>query len=366
MTLIKEIVSKGNERDQYKPSESTSELIKRYGVEPSKLIKLNANENLFLSRGFQQRIVKLATSKVDPRLYPLEDGRLEREIAFYLKVAPKAIVLGNGSDQLIELLVYTLLREDDEIVAINPTFGMYRRAAGIKRATYKPVDLNPNFTLDEDRLLDAVSPETRMIVVCNPNNPTGNQFEKTKLVKILESFDGLVVVDEAYVEYADYSMVRVTRKYPNLVTLRTFSKAFGLAGVRLGYAVMSEELAASIKKVYQMPYTVSELSQEIGLQALKKRKTVVDNVKKTLRMRKWLYNKLSFLKGVKVYNSYTNFLLFSTSKTADEVYSGLLRRGVLIRRFGKILEDENCLRVTVAPLREMNRFLEALMEVLEC
>jgi histidinol-phosphate aminotransferase len=359
VTWLKEVIARGREAPEYKLGTARS------GVQPSDLVKLNANENLFLSKSYQQRLVKKAVTRVDPRVYPTEDGRLEGMLAGNLDVAPDCIVLGNGSDQLIELIVYTLLRERDELVAIEPTFSMYRKAAGIQGVAYNSVPLYSDFCLNEDRLLEAVTSKTRMMVVCNPNNPTGNQFEESQLIKILESFKGLMVVDEAYVEYADYSMACKTEDYPNLVILRTFSKAYGLAGIRLGYALMNPELALAIRRAYQMPYTVSELSQEIGVQALKSRQIVMDTVNKAIRMREWLYRKLNILKDVKVYDSDSNFLLFSTGKPSDEVYSGLLSRGVMVRRFGKLLNEENCLRVTVAPRKMMDRFLEALREVLE-
>ena len=351
-------------KETYAPGDSLSEISVRYGIPPSEIVKLNANENLFLSKSFQQGLVKEASCRVDPRLYPSEDGRLESELGSYMDVDPESIILGNGSDQLIELLVYTLLKEGDEVVAINPTFSMYRRAAEIRRVDYSSVDLNLDFSLDADRLLDAVTPKTRMMVICNPNNPTGNQFNKEKIIHIMETFDGILVLDEAYVEYANYSMARKAKCFSNVLILRTFSKAFGLAGIRLGFAVANTELATAIKRHCQMPYAVSEISQEIGLHALRNRSTVMDSVLKTVETREWLYRKLNTMEGVKAFESDTNFLLFNTPRPSEEVYHDLLRQGVIIRRFGEVLGHENCLRVTVAPRRELTRFLKALKEAL--
>ena len=364
MSWIEETVRKAETGGTYKPGETLSEYSPGTGVQSSELVKLNANENTFLSKEYQQRLVKMAAERVDPRLYPSEDGRLERRLESILDVESGSIVLGNGSDQLIELLVYTLLKEGDEIVAVNPTFSMYRRAAEIQGVAYRPVDLYPDFSLNVEGLLEAVTPNARMMVICNPNNPTGNQFDEEKILQILESFDGLLVVDEAYVDYADYTMAGKTEGYSNLVVLRTFSKAYGLAGIRLGYVVVNVRLAAALKGYFQMPYTVSELTQEIGLEALKNQEAVMDSVNKTIEMRDWLYKSMSVLPGVKVFDSDTNFLLFTTPKPSKDVYYSLLERGVMIRRFDRIMEHENCLRVTIGPKKDLTRFLEALKEAL--
>jgi len=350
---------------EYKPGETIAELAERIGVDPSSILKLNANENLFLSKRLQRKVVSDALSGLDPRLYPDEGEQLEKELGAYLDVDPDSIIVGNGSDQLIELIIYSTLQSGDEVIAINPTFSMYRRAVKIRGAVYKAVDLNEDFSLDSGKMLEAVSDRTKLMIICNPNNPTGNQFREESISELINGFEGLIILDEAYIEFALSSMVRETEKYPNLVVLKTFSKAFGLAGVRLGYAVTNPQLTSVLKSMYQMPYNVSQISRQIGSQVLKNKLEIMDSVDEAVKIREWLYTQLSRIPGVRVFDSDTNFILFNTPVDADKVYQKLLSKGIIIRKFGKILDYDNCLRVTVAPLQFMEAFLKGLKEALE-
>ena len=350
---------------EYKPGETIGELAERIGIDPSSILKLNANENLFLSKRLQRKVVSDALNSLDPRLYPDEEEQLEKDLGAYLDVDPESIIVGNGSDQLIELIIYSILESGDEVVAINPTFSMYRRAVKIRGAFYKTVDLDDDFSLNSGRMLEAVTDRTKLMVICNPNNPTGNQFKEESIRDLITGFDGLVILDEAYIEFALSSMVRETEKYENLFVLRTFSKAFGLAGVRLGYAVTNPQLASVLKSRYQMPYNVSQISRMIGSQILKNKLEVMDSVDEAVKIREWLHTQLSRIPGVRVFDSDTNFILFNTQVDADKVYQKLLSKGIIIRKFGEILGYENCLRVTVAPMQQMEAFLTPLREVLK-
>jgi histidinol-phosphate aminotransferase len=201
------------------------------------------------------------------------------------------------------------------------------------------------------------------LYLCSPNNPTGNQLEQSEVEALIEEFAGIVMVDEAYGEYADYSVVPLINKYENLVVLRTFSKAFGLAGLRLGYAVANPTLAKAINKI-PAPYAINVVTLTMGRKLLENVSVVREAVAALKAERGKLINGLNEIKGVEAFDSRANFALFNTSKPYEDVYLSLLKKGVIIKKLGKLLEYENCLRVTVG-LPEMNvKLLNALKEYL--
>ena len=171
-------------------------------------------------------------------------------------------------------------------------------------------------------------------------------------------------MDEAYADYADYSLLNDSREYGNVVILRTFSKAYGLAGIRLGYAVTNEQLSQFIKTRYQMPYAVSQLTMEIGIQLLKKQSVIMNAVKETKKVKAWLTKRLNGIDGIQAFKSETNFVLFNLPINAEKIYSYLLEKGIIVRKYGRILTYPNCLRVTVAPKPILEKFIDSLIEVL--
>ena len=328
------------------------------------VVKLDANENLFLPKEFMQNMIVEAARSCDPRLYPQDETSILKEaLAEVLAVQPWQLVVASGGDQVIELLVSSMLREGDEVVAVSPTFSMYPRFAAIRRLRYRPVELGPGFALDPAKVLDAVSPETGMIVLCNPNNPTGNQFKMEAVLDLVEGFSGPVLVDEAYAEYGEYSLAGEAAERENLIVLRTFSKAYGLAGMRLGYAVTNTRLAQVLNERYLPPFPVSSLTLWAGISVLRNRDKVEAAVREAKEERKRLIEALNGLPGVQAFPSATNFVLFNTEKPYTEVYEGLNRHGVRVRMIGKVLGCDDCLRVTVAPTREATEFLRVLEEV---
>lgn len=329
-------------------------------------VKLDSNENLFLPREFMQNIVFEAAGSCDPRLYPQNETAILREaIAEALKVQPGQLVVASGGDQVIEVLVSSMLRPGDEVVAVSPTFSMYPRFAAMKHLGYTPVELDPGFALNPARVLEAVSPKTGMIVVCNPNNPTGNQFELEAVQELVDGFSGPVLVDEAYAEYGEYSLAGEAAEKENLILLRTFSKAYGLAGMRLGYSVANTRLAETLSGRCMPPFPVSSLSLWAGIIMLRNRDKVEEAVREAKEMRSRLVESLNELPGVQAFPSATNFVLFNTDEPYMEVYDGLRRRGVLVRSIGKVPGFDDCLRVTVAPRKEAAVFLDALKEVMK-
>ena len=328
-------------------------------------LKLDANENLFIPKGFIRRMVAEALKEYDPRLYPQDENIImKNELAETLSVKPSQLVIASGSDDVIELLFSSILRDSQEIVAVSPTFSMYPRFAAVRRLKYRAVELGPGFTLDSAKVLEAVSSETGMVALCNPNNPTANQFEKEDVMELVDGYDCLVVVDEAYAEYSEYSLAGEAAERENLVVLRTFSKAYGLAGMRLGYAVANERLAQILEERYLPPFPVSGLTLRTGVNVLRNLYMVEAAVKETKEERRRLIESLNRLLGVKAFPSATNFVLFNTEKPHVEVYDDLSKRDVLVRCIGAVPGYDDCLRVTVAPRKEARRFLGALEEAM--
>ena len=363
---LHEFYEASKDLEAYSPGETPEELAIRLGKRRSEVVKLDANENLFLPHDKMQEILREVAEETDPRLYPSGESRRIREaLGLYLGVSPKQIVLGAGGDQLIVLLLRALLRAGDELLAIDPTFSVYGLTARTMGVGYRTANLGKGFSLNLEDVLSAVSPKTRILVLCSPNNPTGNQFARDEVLRLAERFRGLVVVDEAYVEYADYSLAEEVAGIDNMLILRTFSKAFGLAGLRLGYAVSNAEFAGVLNDRYQMTYPVSSISLKAGLVMLERISDVRASVEAAKRERAWLIDQLNSMEGVTAYASDTNFVLFSLARDYEEVYRGLLKRGVIIRKIGSIPEvAHGCLRVTLAPREKLERFLVALKEVL--
>jgi len=349
--------------ESYRPRSSIDELATKLGLEKGKIVKLNSNENLFLEDRFMKDILQKALNLTDPRLYPQsEEDLLKNKIAELNRIDPSQVVICSGGDHAIELL-FSLPNISKAVTVVTPTFSIYPRVALQRSINLKEAHLNPDFSLNVNRTLRFAS-DSSLIVICNPNNPTGNQFPKEKLIQIIEGFEGLVLVDEAYQEYANYSLNELVSSYENLVVLRTFSKAYGLAGLRLGYLITNETLAGIIREKFMMPYPVSNLVLNSGLEMLRNLTVVMNAIEKTKFTRDWLINKLNQINSVHAYSSNTNFVLFSTKKSYTEVYEALLQEGIIIRKQGRLLDVDNCLRVTVAPREIMVRFLKKLEEIM--
>jgi histidinol-phosphate aminotransferase len=338
------------------------QLSNRLRVPTEGVLKLDANENLFLPRDLVKAVLCEAIAECDPRLYPSGEGdELRGALADYLRVRESQIVLGAGGDQIIDLVIDSLA-EGDELLAVTPTFSMYKATAAKKSVRFNPIEIDGNFALDDEAVLSKASESSRMLVICSPNNPTANQFDKKDVLGLVEEFPGLVLVDEAYGEYAPYTLVGETESYENLMLLKTFSKAFGLAGLRMGYAVANVRLAEVLNTCYQMPYPLSSVALRAGVKILKKLNTVVESVEDTKAERIRLIRELNGIRGVTVFSSDANFVLFDVGDDFDEVYNRLLDRGIMVRRIGRVLDYPGCLRVTVAPRPAMERFLAALKE----
>ncbi len=278
-------------------------------------------------------------------------------------VAPEKIFLGNGSDEAIDLPYRIFCRPGiDNVVAIEPTYGMYSVCAAINDIDYRPVLLDDNYQMHADSLLQACDENTKLIWLCSPNNPSGNNMKREEVVKVLDNFDGIVIVDEAY---SDFSNQRTFREdldlYPNLIVLNTMSKAWGCAAIRLGMAFARKEIIDLFNKV-KYPYNVNALTQKQALEALSDPFETVKWVKTLLLERQRMIQAFSELPTcVKVYPTDANFFLAKMTD-AQVIYQYLVEKGIIVRNRTKVSLCHNCLRVTIGTRSENNELLAALRQ----
>jgi histidinol-phosphate aminotransferase len=350
--------------ESYSLERTNESIAKQYKIAPAEIVKLNYNENLFMPKEKLVLLMREVAEECDLRIYPQEEeSKLREKISDYLKIPKDYVVVGNGSDELIDRIGRLLLEKGDKAVSVTPTFPVFRYCIKHQDAECIAVPLLKNFGLDVAQLLDNFTSETKILYLCSPNNPTANQFRMNEIENLIEEFPGIVIVDEAYAEYADYSMVPLVDEYENLIILRTFSKAFGLAGLRLGYAVTNAALAKILAEKTPLPFPVSVFTLNMGQKLLENLDTVKKAVEELKVERGTLTKKLNKINGIEAFDSKTNFVLFNTDKPYKDVYQNLLKKGILVKKFGKILHFDNCLRTTVG-LPKMNaKLLEALEEI---
>ncbi|MCH3980401.1 MAG: histidinol-phosphate transaminase [Prevotella sp.] len=278
-------------------------------------------------------------------------------------VAPEKIFLGNGSDEAIDLPYRIFCRPGiDNVVAIEPTYGMYSVCAAINDIDYRPVLLDDNYQMHADSLLQACDENTKLIWLCSPNNPSGNNMKREEVVKVLENFDGIVIVDEAY---SDFSNQRPFREdldlYPNMIVLNTMSKAWGCAAIRLGMAFAQKEIIDLFNKV-KYPYNVNALTQKQALEALSDPFETTKWVKTLLLERQRMIQAFSELPiCMKVYPTDANFFLAKMTD-AQVIYQYLVEKGIIVRNRTKVSLCHNCLRVTIGTRSENNELLAALRQ----
>ncbi|MEQ1763995.1 MAG: histidinol-phosphate transaminase [Pyrinomonadaceae bacterium] len=276
-------------------------------------------------------------------------------------VDPSQIFVGNGSDEAIDLLFRIFCEPGkDECIVCPPTYGMYQVSADINDATVKEVPLLSEFHLDVPAILSAVTPTTKLIFICSPNNPTGNLMRRQDVIRIAEEFHGIVVVDEAYIDFADSeSLITELKRFPNLVVLQTFSKAWAMAGLRVGLAFASSEMISLMNRV-KPPYNVSGIAQRAVLDAIVKRDNVQAWIGETIAERSRLVEALvAFEFAQTVYPTDANFILVKTTD-ANAIYQHLIGERIVVRNRTSVMLCEGCLRITVGTKAENDQLLEAL------
>jgi histidinol-phosphate aminotransferase len=352
--------------DCYSAGATPETVAKQLGVTTKQIIKLNFNENLFMPRVKQAKLVKELAEEIDLRLYPEdEEVKLREKLTGYIKVPKDFLVVGNASDELIDRIIRLFIKKGDIAISFAPTFTIPRLCVKRQEGEYITLPLLSNLQLDVKGMLSNFSDKTRLLYICSPNNPTSTQYKAEDVEKLAKAFPGIVILDEAYGEFADYSFVPRIREFENMIILRTFSKAFGLAALRLGYAVANPELAKILTEKTPLPYPVSGFTLRMGSKMLDNVDLMMESVREMKRERVKLIKALNEIDGVQAFDSQANFLLVNTQKPCDEVNEKLLGKGIMVKKWGKILQYENCFRVTVG-LPEMNaKLIEALKEIQE-
>ncbi len=282
--------------------------------------------------------------------------KLRSAIGKYIKISSKNIFAGNGSDEIIDLLIRAFVEPNESVLVIEPTYGMYRVAAETAGVNVNACSLTTNFQLDIPAVIKYVTPNTKIIFCCSPNNPTSNLLRAQDIEKLCEKFRGIVVVDEAYIEFATKpSLVKMIGKFENLVALRTFSKIWGLAGIRVGYCVADSKIIQYLDKI-KAPYNVNRISSALAVKALREKGKMKEFRSIILKERERMGKRLKKI-GFTVYPSDANFLLVrypNVSKIAKK----LAESNLIIREFGSKRLLENCVRISVGT-PEQNELLLA-------
>lgn len=287
--------------------------------------------------------------------------RLKEKVAEIKGVPKECILLGNGSDEPIDLILRAFCEPGKEcMLTVDPTYGMYQVAAEINNVTCRKVKLTSDFQIDMPVFLSQIDDTVKAIYLCSPNNPTGNSLNRKDINQILDTFKGIVVVDEAYIDFSSLpSYTKDLSKYPNLVVFQTLSKAWGAAGIRLGMAFASPEIIAVLNKI-KYPYNVNQLTQEKALEILNNQETMKSQLTLILSERTRLQQELTAILCVrKIYPTDANFILVDVGD-ADAVYQKLVDQGIIVRNRNKVVLCAGCLRITVGTEEENTALLNAL------
>ena len=290
-----------------------------------------------------------------------QQRKLKEVIARGRGVAANQLLLGNGSDEVLDLIFRAFCTPNkDNVIVMPPTYGMYKVLANINCVSLDEAPLNNDFQLVTKDILNQISSQTKAIFLCSPNNPSGNSFRREDILTLLQSFTGLVVVDEAYIDFSTQkSLTAELPSYPNLIITQTLSKAYGLAGIRLGICIASEEIINILNKI-KPPYNINSLTQERAISALEDWDTTQRQITQIIAERKGLFAQLENISFVeKVYPSDANFLLVRVDD-ANKRYAQLIQNNIVVRNRSKQVGCENCLRFSVGTPQENQILIETL------
>jgi len=342
----------------YSPAPYLPDLKKKYKCSEDDIIKADQGENPYGS----PNVVKAALSRAKNifNRYPdPEYKKLRHSISKYVDVGAEHIMVGSGSDELLDLILRMVIEEGDEIISCPPTYGMYPMIINLNKGKDICVQRNADYTLKIDEILERINGKTKAILICSPNNPTGNTVTEGEIRKLLDT-GKLIVVDEAYFEFSSRTFISLCREYNNLIILRSLSKWAGLAGLRLGYAIMSSFFVNEIMKI-KLPFNVN-LSAEIGgIAALNDFNSIEKKNKKIVGERERVYNSLNRLQSITIYPSEANFLFIkidgSLSKTRDYLEEN--------RVFPRYYKEENALRFTIGKPEQNDKFISCIKKLLK-
>ena len=319
-------------------------------------VKLDANEG---NKDLFKDLIKDIGDDFYLNLYPDDNyTQLKEAIVNYIGCKIENISVGNGSSELLDLCVKTFVDTNELILSLDPTFSMYSIYAKIVNSRYIGAGEGNDFTINVDDVIKSIKENNpKLTIICNPNNPTGTTIKREDVLRIVKSTDNVVIVDEAYMEFSNESVVDEIENYDNLIVVKTMSKAFSMAGIRTGYLIANEELVKTIEKV-RPPYNLNSISALLATKALKQKDKMLSYVENLKVEREKIYEKLIDM-GVKAYKSGANFVFFSSP--IDNLAEKLIDNDVLIRKFGGKLD--NYYRVTVGSPKENETFLDAMKKI---
>ncbi len=334
-------------RDNIKALKPYSSARDEFQGNSSHMVFLDANENPF---------------KNGVNRYPdPQQGELKSLLAKIKQVAVKNILLGNGSDEVLDLIFRAFCEPNqDNIITLPPTYGMYSVLANLNAIPIKEVQLNSGFQPEVAAILNSVDKNTKLLFLCSPNNPTGNSFSSEAIEKLLNNFKGIVVIDEAYIDFSEaQSWINRLDEFPNLIVTQTLSKAYGMAGIRLGICYASPQII-SVLNAIKPPYNVNELTQQKAIEQLSIKDLAKNQIQDILRERQQLVDGLSAINFVlKIYPTDANFVLVKVDD-ATKRYNQLIEKGIVIRNRTTQRGCENCLRLTVGTANENKKLINTL------
>jgi histidinol-phosphate aminotransferase len=339
--------------------------LKAYHVETVENgIKLHANENPYPPSPELLKKILARFEKLNLNRYPDPDCKtLKEAISTRIGVPTNQLVIGNGSDELIQNLMQVFCNEGDRIAFPDPTFAMYAITAkgmGLKVHTFP---LNDNWDFKATPLIERLNAShARIVFISYPNNPTGNCFSRTEIQKLVENFEGIVVLDEAYYDFSGQSFLSQMKDHNNLVVLRSLSK-IGLAGLRVGYGIFPSTLVDEVNKV-RLPYNSNSISQIGATELMNNFETVQKQINSIKEERTRLLDELAKIKSITAFPSDANFILFKASHDGESIYRNLIKNGVLVRNLGAHPRLKNCMRVTIGTKAENDQFLNRLTKAI--
>ena len=338
-------------RDNIRKLKAYSSARDEYKDVTNDMVFIDANENPF---------------ETDVNRYPdPQQTKVKERLSQLKKIPANQILLGNGSDEVLDLIFRAFCEPNrDKIITLPPTYGMYSVLAELNAVENIEIPLESNFQPNIDEILRAAHPQTKLLFLCSPNNPTANSFKAKHIASLIEDFQGIVVIDEAYIDFSKKeSWLNRLNDFPNLIVTQTLSKAYGLAGIRLGVCYASEEIIAVLNKI-KPPYNVNQLTQDKALERLNTLEKVNEEVNQILTERKILRKALKSISIVEtVYKSDANFLLVKVDD-ANKRYQQLVEKGIVVRNRTNQPLCENCLRFTIGTQQENEKLIKTFKELL--
>lgn len=348
--------------EPYEWEPSNEAIAEEFGLRADKIVRFDTNTSPYIPTSLLQELEKSLGSLPVNRYPDTSYSRLRKKLAEYNKCNMDSIIVSNGADESLDIIAKTFIDEDSEVILSIPTYSYYPVLVRLMAGNVKQVSRKKDFSDDLAAIKSVMGKNTRMVLLCSPNNPTGNLVDTEGLKDVLET-DCAVVIDEAYYEFAGKSLARLTSKHDNLIIVRTFSKAFSLAGLRVGYTIASEK-TTSLLNIVRPPNSVGVISLQLAEIALDNVKLMEENVSRMLRERDRCASELSKIKGIEVIPTSANFMLVRFPRLAGSmVYTKLAKKGLVVRDVSKLPNLQNYIRFSVGKPEENDMLLKAMKEM---